>query len=439
MEGRATGGGTGIVNLAAQYVGAGLAEAKNEEESLESEGLLQRIHAGGDVAPNLRIIYYDKPEGLASLVLAQIDADQRQLQGAGDDLATYELWGTSFKASVQAWQVLTPHRGELHGIEAINAACQKHVMSGARERAGTLEGVMLFNKVIQFKNRTRWRPLYAWDATERQVVATEVFNGELGLVSPHGMDSKVWRTKYFRLKRFQVRFARKEHLAVGYGRELGKGPGGKWVPSEKVEENLELGYAISVHKAQGSEFERTYVIVPASGGGLMSRELFYTALTRARKHCTLFVERDVAPLLSMRRRERSVLATIRSSLFGFRAVAPAFFQMKEWYAEGKIHHTLAGQMVRSKSEVIVANLLFERRIPFEYEMPAFGDDGTFYLPDFTVTWRGEKYYWEHVGMLNRATYKAKWDVKKAWYAKHHPNRLVTTVEGGDLTTQALAP
>lgn len=438
LEGRATGRGTGIVDLAQAFMGATLAAVKDESSGIATEEMLRRVQLGGDVDADLRVIYYDDPQSLASLLLARIDADLTELWPDGADPPTYKLWQKGFEQGPQAWQILTPTRGEMHGIEALNRECQAHVTSGIRDRAGALDGIKLFDKVIQIRNRTRSRPLYAWDQTQRCVVATEVFNGEIGLASIHSFDSEEWKKRFFRLKRIQVSFARKPHLRVSYGEDTGKTPDGRWAPREKVEDNLELGYAISVHKSQGSEFERTYVVVPGASGSLMSRELFYTALTRARRHCTLFVERDIGPLLSMRRRERSALATIRSSLFTFRAVPDALARMKDWYAEGKVHHTLAGAIVRSKSEVIIANLLFDRQIPFDYEVPAFASDGTFFLPDFTITWRGEKYFWEHLGMLHRAEYRAKWEAKRAWYAKHHPDRLVTTEEGPDLSTQAAA-
>ena len=65
-----------------------------------------------------------------------------------------------------------------------------------------------------------------------------------------------------RLRRFQVKFERRQdHLAVGYGNELSSN--GRF---ESVEDNLELAYAISVHKAQGSEFNHSYVVVPPLKG-----------------------------------------------------------------------------------------------------------------------------------------------------------------------------
>ena len=94
--------------------------------------------------------------------------------------------------------------------------------------------------------------------------------------------------------------------------------------------------------------------------------------------------------------------------------------MNEWYEEGKIHRTLAEYMVRSKSEVIIANILFDRGIPFTYEKPLFASDGTFLLPDFTIAWNGEEYYLEHLGMLDKTDYRNHWEQKQKWYKKHFP-------------------
>ena len=153
-------------------------------------------------------------------------------------------------------------------------------------------------------------------------------------------------------------------------------------------------------------------------------------------HCTLLVEEDISPILSLRRPENSHLARINSSLFHFRPVPHEFQTMREWYEEGKIHRTLAEQMVRSKSEVIIANMLFDRDIPFEYEVPLHAPDGTFYLPDFTINWRGEEWYWEHLGMLHDEGYRNHWETKRAWYEKHgFADRLITTTEKGGFDSQ----
>jgi len=75
----------------------------------------------------------------------------------------------------------------------------------------------------------------------------------------------------------------------------------------------------------------------------------------------------------------------------------------------------------------------DRKIPFKYEVPLFAPDGSFYIPDFTITWRGEQWYWEHLGLLDREDYKNHWQVKKQWYEKHFPDRLITTVESPTLS------
>jgi exodeoxyribonuclease V alpha subunit len=47
------------------------------------------------------------------------------------------------------------------------------------------------------------------------------------------------------------------------------------------------GWAITVHRAQGSEFPAVVVVVPAEATGMLSRPLVYTALTRAQRHLSI--------------------------------------------------------------------------------------------------------------------------------------------------------
>ena len=195
-----------------------------------------------------------------------------------------------------------------------------------------------------------------------------------------------------------------------------------------------LAYAISAHKAQGSEFERVYVVVPKSKQALLGTEMFYMALTRARRHCTLLVEQDVSSLLGMRWPEASWLWRINSSLFEFRIVPDTLLSIGGWYEDGRVHHTLAQIAVRFKSEVIIANMLHERDVPFRYEQSLYAANCSFYLPDFTVTWRGKDCFWEHVGMLHREDYRAYWEKKRAWYEKNFPCLFTVTEESAELSS-----
>jgi ATP-dependent DNA helicase RecQ len=93
----------------------------------------------------------------------------------------------------------------------------------------------------------------------------------------------------------------------------------------------------------------------------------------------------------------------------------------------RVHETVSGVYVRSKSEVIVANLLTVSGIVFEYERELRAA-GTSFLPDFTIQ-RGERtYYWEHLGMLDLEDYRRNWEIKHAWYDRNFPGQLIITEE-----------
>ena len=164
--------------------------------------------------------------------------------------------------------------------------------------------------------------------------------------------------------------------------------------------------------------------------------MVYTALTRASRHCTLLIQRDINSLLDARRRENAQTPQINSHLFTLHVAKEVLTNRRGWYESGKIHEALSGDMLRSKSEVIIANLLHERDIPFRYEQPLFAGDGTLRLPDFTITWRGVTYYWEHLGLLEQTKYAEEWKRKQAWYDRWFPGQLLTTEEGPHLSKLA---
>ena len=76
---------------------------------------------------------------------------------------------------------------------------------------------------------------------------------------------------------------------------------------------------MTVHKSQGSEFEDVLLILPARDSPVLSRELVYTALTRARKRITLFGSRDVLTTAINRRIERT--SGLRDALWGGSLIA----------------------------------------------------------------------------------------------------------------------
>jgi ATP-dependent exoDNAse (exonuclease V) alpha subunit len=98
---------------------------------------------------------------------------------------------------------------------------------------------------------------------------TSAANGEVGVVA------KAWKPYA------NVVFADRDGRTFGYDGRWefagGRGP-------------LELAYAITVHKAQGSEFEYVFLILPRVGH--LSRELIYTALTRSRARVVILLEAE---------------------------------------------------------------------------------------------------------------------------------------------------
>lgn len=427
LESRVEAKGTAILGLAGLFIG-GSARDAGEATSPVAEELLAKVHAGAEIDKDLKVVYWDDPTQLSDALLRTIESEMELHTGESiDPERPYNLWRKAFDWDPEKYQILTPHRGDLHGVEALNTDIQHRISDGVIRFHGLIDGITLYDKVIQYRNRPKSNAIWAYNFKTRKIEEVEVFNGEIGFVQQHNFD----KGKRQRLKRFQVKFARKNHLAVGYGKEL---------PSrrpESVLENLELAYAISVHKAQGSEFNYTYVIVPRPKERPLSAELLYTALTRARQHCTLLVQGDISTLLSARRPENVQSHQINSSLFEgfFRAVPDELISRKGWYEEGKIHHTLSGDMVRSKSELVIANLLHDRDIPFTYEMLLRAPDGTMYLPDFTITVNGETWFWEHWGRQDVDAYREARERKLAWYNKHFHGRLLETFEGSDLSHQ----
>lgn len=104
------------------------------------------------------------------------------------------------------------------------------------------------------------------------------------------------------------------------------------------------------------------------------------------------------------------------------------------HPEHLIHTTLAGHKVRSKSEVIIANLLYTNRIPYRYEAALALNELTVY-PDFTILHpvTQQLFYWEHFGMMDKSTYcdAACNKLKSYCYNGIFPSmQLITTYETG---------
>ncbi|KAA9331147.1 ATP-dependent DNA helicase [Adhaeribacter soli] len=429
--------GNGILELADIYI-----QEKQAGESFNKahqETILKKVQQGGVIDKDLTVHYWKEMTDLELMLKSVIITDLEQETGTkAEEGKAYEVWGRAIRKAGKFpdpsyLQILSPFRGEFYGTDYLNSFFQQ-LFNGYQANKTVLDGIALYDKVLQIRNRPQSNKISAYSWKEGKNVKIDIYNGELGFVYPHPFDKSKTSWSEFRLQKFHVKFERRDDYSVNYG--YLEGYDNKPMFYEPVDENLELGYVISVHKAQGSEFNRTYLVLPKKKSSLLSMELLYTAITRAQTHLTIFAQDDVSTFIELSKSEKSNTRRINSSIFYFNPIPDSLFTLNgNWYEDQKVVSTLAEYFVRSKSEMNIANILHLNKIPFKYEVPKFAKDGSMYLPDFTILWKGEEYYWEHVGRLDLPNYKNHWETKQKWYEKHFPDKLITTYEGTNQTTQ----
>ena len=161
-------------------------------------------------------------------------------------------------------QVLTPMRKGLLGVERLNTILQQYLNPPDDKKVEKEYGDKLFrvgDKVMQIKNNYQLE----WEITTKYGLVVDkgvgVFNGDIGRITEINTYTET----------IEVEFEEKKRVRY---------------PFQMLEE-LELAYAVTVHKSQGSEYPA--VIIPLLQGPrqLYHRNLIYTAVTRAKKCVTL--------------------------------------------------------------------------------------------------------------------------------------------------------
>ncbi len=185
------------------------------------------------------------------------------------------------------------------------------------------------------------------------------------------------------------------------------------------EDHLEPAYAISVHKSQGSDFDNVFFIVPDSTQPL-SRELFYTAITRGKMKVKVFLpQSDRKELIEKIRRNSEVLHR-NTSIFTSPGDYKRYFSPTE------------GINVRSKVEYIIYKALEAAGLEFRYEEPlslAFHGKTLSVKPDFTILLpRGKKVYWEHLGELDVKGYSLSWSNRVVIYKENGLTDFLLTTD-----------
>jgi exodeoxyribonuclease V alpha subunit len=169
----------------------------------------------------------------------------------------------------------------------------------------------------------------------------------------------------------------------------------------KIERTINLGYSITIHKSQGSDFEYAVLVIPEKST-FITKELLYTAVTRAERKLFLLVNetlKDELPFILSTACANSVLAQRKTLLFGYKTSAfkPYSYKKKDG----------TEIEVRSKIELLIAKALDENDVEYIYEPDDFYQEFRIW-PDFKLNVDGKSYYLEHLGDMTHKPYKDSW-------------------------------
>ena len=197
--------------------------------------------------------------------------------------------------------------------------------------------------------------------------------------------------------------------------------------SSKTERKIDLGYAITVHKAQGSDFEHV-IFAFSQISRFMTRELLYTALTRPKQKLHFLIQSDlkdnIAQIL-IKVFSNSAVEQRKTLLFGNK-ISP-FKPYEITLKSGKILE------VDSKIERIIARVLDQFDVEFEYAPKEFLTEYRI-KPDFKLRIADQVFYLEHLGNMNNLNYRERWLRKLPIYKDLGlMDNLVTTSESEEKT------
>lgn len=347
----------------------------------------------------------------------------------------------SSPSKIDAWQILSAYKNDATvGSSIINRyihekyRTSKYVETENFKKLPTnhvlgTEGIVLGDKVINVRNQKITGYLFDkyLDESEKNNNLKDplnyVANGEVGVVE------RLWeKKKGAAANTHQIRFNSQPLFNYNWNSTV----------SDEGNNDIELAYALTVHKSQGSEFDKV-ILVLSEPSRMISRELLYTALTRQKEKIIILYNEDAYKLKKYASVEFSDIARRFTCLFD----APKIVSFNKGFYEDKlIHKTKRGEMVRSKSEVIIANMLYEAGIDYSYEEKLTLENGISTHPDFTIHKGGKDIYWEHLGMLNKEDYRKGWDLKRKTYEENgiiEGQNLIISKDGldGSLNSQEI--
>ena len=188
---------------------------------------------------------------------------------------------------------------------------------------------------------------------------------------------------------------------------------------------LELAYAITVHKSQGSGFNHVFIVLPEKAM-YSHRELLYTALTRARNQVTLLVQQggeipDVPTVLDKIRSRSAVIGT-RTSLFSEPGERYAYVPDRDVIVKSRVEYIIYRKLLDACEE--------HGNFSFHYENTYKVKGRSFDIhPDFELRFSdGRVLYWEHLGRVTSKSYMRDWDRRRKIYEDQNDFHKVLTTD-----------
>ncbi|MDE6883463.1 MAG: ATP-binding domain-containing protein, partial [Lachnospiraceae bacterium] len=161
-------------------------------------------------------------------------------------------------------QVLTPMRKGQLGVETLNGILQRYLNPASEDKKECTAGETVFrehDKVMQIKNNYQLE----WEVVSKYGIpvdkGTGIFNGDIGIIQQINEYAHEIVVEY------------DEHRRVTY-------------PYAQLDE-IELAYAVTIHKSQGSEYPAVVMPILSGPRMLFNRNLLYTGVTRAKNCVTI--------------------------------------------------------------------------------------------------------------------------------------------------------
>lgn len=333
---------------------------------------------------------------------------------------------------IEDWQILSPTKfvgsrsyylnNQIHQNYRHEIVDHWNKYPWSKNKPQSVQNIVYGDKVISNTNGER----DFWDGSLGKAY---IANGEIGLMSSYpGQYGKNDSNKQY----YKFLFSSFEGKVFSYKKSDFGGANN--------DSKLELAYALTVHKSQGSSFGKTIVVINGQSS-FITKELLYTAFSRQKEQLIILSDLSIEELFQYSNDWYSDTKQRYTDLFGIPDIEEIKINnQKRYFEKNLIHRTISGELVRSKSEVIVANILNQLGVEYAYEEP-LRVEGKNFLPDFTLRHQGRIAYLEHLGMLGIPSYKRDWDQKRSHYEKagisERANNLIITKDGLDGSLDAV--